>query len=151
MRIYLDCCCYNRPFDDLTQERIRIESETIMWVLKEGQSGNCEIIASAALSSEISRISNIERQQNVMRLYQIAGNYVNFTENIKRRAEKIRSISRIQTFDSYHIASAEEANADVLLTTDDKLVRMAARIKLNVKVMNPLQFLSKAMYGGDFE
>ncbi|MCD8077567.1 MAG: PIN domain-containing protein [Lachnospiraceae bacterium] len=151
MRIYLDCCCYNRPFDDLTQERIKIESEIIMWVLEEGRSGNCEIIASAALSSEISRITNFERQQGIMGLYQIPGEFVNLTEEIKRRAAEIRGVSRIQTFDSYHIASAEAANADVLLSTDDKLVRMASRLQLKVEVMNPLQFLNKVMYGGDFE
>lgn len=27
MIIYLDNCCYNRPFDDQTQERIHLESE----------------------------------------------------------------------------------------------------------------------------
>ena len=27
MRIYLDNCCYNRPFDEQTQLRIRLETE----------------------------------------------------------------------------------------------------------------------------
>lgn len=27
MRVYLDNCCYNRPFDDQNQLRIRIEAE----------------------------------------------------------------------------------------------------------------------------
>ena len=27
MRIYLDMCCFNRPYDDQTQPRIRIETE----------------------------------------------------------------------------------------------------------------------------
>lgn len=26
MTVYLDNCCYNRPFDDQTQERIHLES-----------------------------------------------------------------------------------------------------------------------------
>ena len=30
MIIYLDNCCYNRPFDDQTQERIHLESEVIL-------------------------------------------------------------------------------------------------------------------------
>lgn len=37
MIIYLDNCCYNRPFDDQTQERIHLESEVILKVLKMGQ------------------------------------------------------------------------------------------------------------------
>ena len=27
MIVYLDNCCYNRPFDDQTQERVHLESE----------------------------------------------------------------------------------------------------------------------------
>lgn len=49
-------------------------------------------------------------------------------------------ISKIRTFDSLHIATAEEAKADVMLTTDDKLERMAERLELKVRVMNPLKF-----------
>jgi hypothetical protein len=30
LRIYLDACCLNRPFDDQTQERIRLESEAVL-------------------------------------------------------------------------------------------------------------------------
>ena len=49
-------------------------------------------------------------------------------------------LSKIRTFDSLHIAAAEEAKADVLLTTDDKLEKMAEKLELKVKVMNPLKF-----------
>ncbi len=33
MKIYLDNCCYNRPFDDQTQDRIHIESEAVLVIL----------------------------------------------------------------------------------------------------------------------
>lgn len=33
MKVYLDVCCLNRPFDDQTQDRIRIESESILTIL----------------------------------------------------------------------------------------------------------------------
>jgi hypothetical protein len=32
--IYLDVCCLNRPFDDWTQERIRLEGQTILDIFK---------------------------------------------------------------------------------------------------------------------
>ncbi len=149
MRVYMDCCCFNRPFDDLTQERIRIESETIMWILDECRAGNIDIIRSVALTSEILQISNIEKRQNVLELYQLTRNNIELTDTIKERAAGIREQSNIQTFDSYHIASAEEANAEVLLTTDTKLIKMAAKLPLNVKVMNPITFMMSYMYGGD--
>ena len=30
MRLYFDCCCYNRPFDDLSQNRIHDESDAVL-------------------------------------------------------------------------------------------------------------------------
>ncbi|MDR0764761.1 MAG: hypothetical protein LBE65_04120 [Synergistaceae bacterium] len=32
MRVYLDNCCYNRPFDDLSQDRVYLEAEAVMAV-----------------------------------------------------------------------------------------------------------------------
>jgi hypothetical protein len=35
VRIYLDACCLNRPFDDQTQARIRLEAEAVLMILME--------------------------------------------------------------------------------------------------------------------
>ncbi len=66
--------------------------------------------------------------------------HVAYTDEIKKRSEDMMKISKIRTFDSLHIAAAESANADVLLTTDDKMSNMASKLELKVKVQNPLQF-----------
>ena len=44
MRIYLDNCCYNRPFDDQTQDRIHIESEAVLAILKACENGLLQIL-----------------------------------------------------------------------------------------------------------
>ncbi len=49
MRIYLDVCCLNRPFDDQTQDRIHLESEAVILILKRVRSGNWEWISSEAV------------------------------------------------------------------------------------------------------
>jgi hypothetical protein len=35
MRLYLDNCCFNRPFDDQTQRKIALESEAKLYVQDE--------------------------------------------------------------------------------------------------------------------
>jgi len=30
MKIYMDVCCLNRPFDDQKQDRIRVESDAVL-------------------------------------------------------------------------------------------------------------------------
>ena len=63
-----------------------------------------------------------------------------YTKEIKKRSQEIMRISKIRTFDSLHIAAAESAKSDIMLTTDDKLERMAGRLELKVRVVNPLKF-----------
>ena len=143
MKIYLDNCCYNRPFDDQTQERIHLESEAILTILQRGQSGIYSIIGSNILELEMDRMHDIVKRERVKELYKVADLRIMYTEEIKKRSQEIMSQSKIRAFDSLHIAAAEAA--DVMLTTDDKLEKMAARIDLKVKVMNPLRFAWEAI------
>ncbi|MBD5504046.1 MAG: type II toxin-antitoxin system VapC family toxin [Lachnospiraceae bacterium] len=140
MIIYLDNCCYNRPFDDQTQERIHLESEVILTVLKMGQMKQVVIAGSEILKLEMNRMQDENKKQKVLDLYRVAGMHIPYTEKIKKRSAEIMSISKIRAFDSLHIASAEEANADVFLTTDDKLEKMAEKLELGIRVINPLRF-----------
>ena len=53
MRIYLDTCCLQRPFDDQTQPRIRVEAEDLLAVLAAIEAGDCVLLTSEALEFEI--------------------------------------------------------------------------------------------------
>ena len=145
MKIYLDNCCFNRPFDDQTQERIHLESEAILMILKRGQIGEYRIVGSDILKLEIERMHDEVKKYRVRELYNVVGENVIYTEAIKKRAQEIMEQSNIRSFDSMHIASAETANADVMQTTDDKLEKMAAKLQLKIRVMNPLKFAWEAI------
>ena len=140
MIIYLDNCCYNRPFDDQTQERIHLESEVILTVLKMGQMKKVVIAGSEILELEMNRMQDANKKQKVLDLYRVACMYIPYTEKIKKRSADIMLVSKIRAFDSLHIASAEAANADIFLTTDDKLEKMAEKLELGTRVINPLRF-----------
>ncbi len=141
MIIYLDNCCYNRPFDDQTQERIHLESEAILTVLKMGQMKRVIIAGSEILTLEINHMMDDNKKRKVMDLYKVADMHIFYTDKIRQRSADIMSVSKIRTFDSLHIAAAEEANADVLLTTDDKFEKMAEKLDLKTRVVNPLKFV----------
>ena len=149
MRIYLDSCCYNRPFDDQTQERIHLESETILTILNRGRTGAYEIIGSSILELEIDRIQDAVRKKRVKDLYEATNAYISYTEDIKKRSREIMEYSKIRTFDSLHIAAAEASGAYAMLTTDDKLeksqshepikIRLGGDLMLNVDLNNPME------------
>ena len=138
--IYLDNCCYNRPFDDQMQERIHLESEAVLTILKMGQMKKVISVGSEVLELEINRMMDENKKLKVLDLYNVAEMHIPYTDKIKKRSADIVSVSDIRTFDSLHIAAAEEANADVLLTTDDRFEKMAEKLDLKTRVLNPLRF-----------
>ena len=145
LKIYLDNCCYNRPYDDQTQERIYLESEAILSILKRGELQHFEILGSPILKLEMNQMRDEDKKQKVKNLYQIIHKEIAYTKEVKKRSEEIMKLSKIRSFDSLHIASAELANADVVLTTDDKLEKMASHLDLRVKVQNPLKFVLEVL------
>jgi len=44
MRIYLDNCCFNRPFDDQAQVRVLLETEAKLVVQDRIRSGNIQLV-----------------------------------------------------------------------------------------------------------
>lgn len=52
MRIYLDNCCFNRPFDDQTQIRIRLEAEAKLRIQDDLLERKYELVWSYILDAE---------------------------------------------------------------------------------------------------
>lgn len=107
--IYLDTCCYNRPFDDQTQERIKIESEAVLQILNKCQVGDWNLLGSEALGFEISKIDDRVRRYKVSRLYSLAEQKVKVDENVKKRAKELQS-SGFAALDALHMACAENGS-----------------------------------------
>ena len=53
--IYLDMCCFNRPYDDQTQTRIRLETQAKLELQDHVKAGSCHLLWSAALDYKCSR------------------------------------------------------------------------------------------------
>ena len=53
MRVYLDNCCYNRPFDEQVQLRVRLETEAKLEVQRQMRSGELEYVRSDMLVTEV--------------------------------------------------------------------------------------------------
>ena len=145
MRIYLDVCCFNRPFDDQTQDRIHLESETVRAILNRCQSGEWKLVGSEIVDFENSKIPDDDRRQKVSILTGITESKLLLDAKIKARAVELHKLG-FKPFDALHIACAERGNADVLLTTDDTVVQKALQLQkdiLKVRIVNPLKWLTE--------
>lgn len=145
-KIYLDACCLNRPFDDQTQSRIYLEAQAVMTILEECQSAAWKLINSNALISELNQIPDLERLQNVKKLLDIAKIKVINSAFIENRAAELQKLG-FSSYDATHIASAERSQADVFLTTDDRLFKKARKNfqLINVLISNPVQWLAEVI------
>jgi hypothetical protein len=143
-RIYLDVCCLNRPFDDQSQERIRLESEAIILIISRLQSGDWVWLGSDAIDYEVDQTPDPERQRRVRVLATAIQHSVPFTQAETARAQELQSFG-FKQWDALHLACAESGQADIFLTTDDKLLRLAHQVavQLKVQVENPLTWLTE--------
>lgn len=144
MNIYLDTCCLNRPFDDQTQERIRLESEAIILVLAHIQNQSWRWISSDVLNYEVSQIADHERRYRILALMEHVDKIISVDDTVTERTASLEQLG-FRTYDAMHIAVAEVSHVDVFLTTDDRLLRLAARLgsRVSVAVKNPLLWLSE--------
>ena len=118
MRVYLDTCSLQRPLDDKTQLRIRLEAEAILSVLDLVKAGQLELVSSDALAFEIGRNPHLPRQEFALETIAGAPSYVRLSETVERRAEELNQVG-VETLDSLHLASAEVGEADLFCTCDD--------------------------------
>jgi predicted nucleic acid-binding protein len=144
VKIYLDVCCLNRPFDEQTQERIRLESEAVITIL--GRSKTVTVLTSEIVGLEISKIPDEDRRQKVKLLSSISKTNIAVDDEIIRRAKDLYKIG-FKSFDAFHIACAEKGQADALLTKDDHLLKKAASQGQTVKVRieNPLRWVTEEL------
>jgi predicted nucleic acid-binding protein len=137
VKIYMDVCCLNRPFDDQTQSRVRYEAVAITDILARCRSGRWVLAASEAIEFELSATRDKDKLSHMRELYSIARNRLVVTEVHKVRV-RILQEHGLSFFDSLHLALAEASGQDIFLTTDDKLLKQAGAANLNIRVANPV-------------
>lgn len=144
IRIYLDTCCFNRPFDDQTQLRVQLESRAVLRVLEHVRRNEWALIGSDAIDAELAAIRDPERRRRVIEFASAETEHVSIDAELGRRQQLLERIG-FGGYDSAHIACAEAAGAEVLLTTDDALIRRARRLQhqLALRVTNPVSWLEE--------
>ena len=86
MKIYLDNCSFNRPFDDQSSMRIKLESETKLFVQEKILIGKLQLIWSHILEYENTQNLFIERRNVIIEWKKIATEKIGGTKNVVARA-----------------------------------------------------------------
>ena len=142
MRIYLDNCCYNRPYDSQESFKINMETRAKLHIQEEIKEGKYDLVCSYMLEYENSQNKD-SMKKDAIKLYQ--DEYSVAYVPLERREvlqEKIQEIMdyNIAYKDASHLACAIYAGCEYLLTTD---IRFQKRYKGNeIRILNPLEFVN---------
>jgi predicted nucleic acid-binding protein len=144
MRVYLDACCLSRLTDDQSQAGIREEAEAVERVLTGVRRGQVQLLSSEALEEEVRLNPSPERRAEALTILSLAVTSIEIDQAFALRARNLVGLG-YGPFDALHLAAAESAGADVLLTTDDRLLKRTARKLGNprIPVRNPLSWIKE--------
>ena len=122
MKVYLDNCCFNRPFDDQSQLRIVLEFEAKLRIQENIRSGMYELVWSYVLDYENSKNPFRERREQILKWSSYTKEDVEESRELLELATTIEH-KGVKKFDALHLACALHSKADYFLTTDDGILK----------------------------
>lgn len=140
IKVYLDTCCYNRPYDDQTQLRINLEAQAKLFIQKQIVDGKIDLIYSFISVYENSQNPYSIRKNAISDFFSNASIYINEdnVEGVKKRASEIMKTG-IKTKDALHVSCAIEGKADYFVTTDIRLLKYSSD---EVRIINPIDLIT---------
>jgi len=139
--ICFDNCCNSRLFDDETQPETKAEADAIRRIINNKRRGRYVIFGSFAGDAEINKISDDNARRDAKQKYDgYIDDWIKKTAPIMARARKLMA-NGLSNWDAAHLAAAEAAHADYLLTVDKDFIKVCSRPNFTkVKVINPIDF-----------
>jgi predicted nucleic acid-binding protein len=139
--VYIDNCCNSRLFDGDTSPKVKAQADKIRRIIDDRKKDGYVIIGSFVGEAEISKIPDDEKRRAAEQSYKESiDDNIQHSSQIIARARKLESMG-LKPMDARHLAAAEAAGADFLLTTDEKFIKRCAKNNLTaVKVIDPLGF-----------
>jgi predicted nucleic acid-binding protein len=122
IRLYLDLCCFNRPFDDQGQARVRLETDAKLELQAHVSTGHVELIWSYVLDYENARNPFEDRRESIARWRSMAVHRVQETEATRLLARQLANAG-IKPYDALHAACAMAGAATLFVSTDDVLLK----------------------------
>jgi predicted nucleic acid-binding protein len=139
LKVYLDNCVFNRPFDDQSQIRIKLETEAKFYIQAQIKQRRVVLVWSYILDLENAHNPFAERQRAIAQWQTLAQIDISETATVLQTAHSVQALG-LKSKDALHIACAIEAAADYFVTTDDLIIKKLRGFS-KIRVVNPLDFV----------
>jgi len=137
--VYLDNCCFNRPFDDQLHPVVQLETQAKLFIQAEAVQGNLSLVWSFMLEHENNDNPYDDRREQIALWESVANTIVAPTQQILAQTKLIEQMG-IKTKDAMHIACALSAQADYFITTDKKVLNKTVQ---GITIINPMEFVRR--------
>lgn len=136
-RIYLDSCCFNRPFDDQTSIVIQLETDAKIHVQELIRRGEIELVWSFMLDYENDKNPFEEVKQRIAKWKHRATVDCGISNSVLEKAREHMEIG-LREKDAIHLACAIEMKAEYFLTTDKKILNKPVK---DIILANPIDYI----------
>ncbi len=140
MLVYMDLCCFNRPFDNQSQPRIYLETEAKLFIQRKIKDGEIELAWSYMLDYENSANPDIDARNSIYLWHAIAARTIIASASIIADALRFNEAG-FGIKDSLHIACALECRADFFMTVDKGILAKRTSV-IDIKIINPVEFIN---------
>ena len=137
LKIYLDMCSYNRPFDNQSQMKIRLETEAKLYIQSGIRSKKYTMVWSYMLDLENANNPYDDKRNAVAPWKEIASEYCPSSDDVLSAGQNIMGYG-IKPKDALHIACAIKSGCEYFITTDKGIFNKNIE---NIKVINPIDFV----------
>jgi len=139
LKIYLDICCYNRPFDEQNNDLILLETEAKLIIQNNIKNGTYAFVWSFMLSSENDENPSDDKREIINSWGMLADEYCAASEDILSNAKQYMRLG-LKHKDAIHLACAVKHKCDYFITTDKKLITKNNKIN-EINIVNPMVFI----------
>lgn len=140
IKVYLDNCCYNRPFDDQSQLKINMETMAKLSIQQDIRDNNIDLVTSYILVAENSANRFDSKRNDIQRFIDTyTHTYVSedSSAKVKGLAEDIMNTG-VKLMDACHVACAIIAGCDYFISTDKRLLKYKTT---DIKMVNPIDYI----------
>ena len=136
-KIYLDNCCFNRPYDNQSFLKIELETKAKLRIQELIIDGKYELVISYILEYENDDNPYVERKIAIEEFFKHATINIDETDEILSIADEAKATG-LKTKDALHVACAIAANCDYLITTDDRFLKYRNN---RIQIISPIDFI----------
>ena len=142
VKIYLDNCSYNRPYDDFSQLTVNLEAQAKLHIQSWIRDGKIDLVTSEMLMAEVDASPFEVRRKGITEFINENSSIHVGPSNIYKVDEMAAEImsTGVKYKDACHVASAVLAGCDYLITTDKRLLKYRSE---KIRLINPIQFVDE--------